>query len=198
MTKRTAKQTGAYSRRKGATFERDVAAMVEHWSTIRTRRTPGSGSYGNDGATDWNLAGDLMLDPGSRVPLHFELKRREGWTWPNTLANRGPGFKWFKQANDDAKSGQMPVLLFKKNRGSLWIGLPGTRKHWFHLRAGINPAIRLNADCIVYPFDKFVKHVPFKSFVRFASDHLKPVEYEFKTVNGQLCHLPKTGGDNGD
>ena len=118
---RTPKQVGAYSRRKGSAFEREVALMFSNWTGLICRRTPMSGAYG----PDWGLAGDLMFMSDEPPNFIIELKRREGWTWEGILNGRGPIFKWWEKLNDECKLDPRkpePILGFKKNRGEIWLG----------------------------------------------------------------------------
>ena len=51
-------KVGKRSRRKGASFERDIARVFSAWLGCNVRRTPMSGAYGGE----WNLGGDLMFE----------------------------------------------------------------------------------------------------------------------------------------
>ena len=118
--KRSKQQLGAYSRRKGTAFERQGALMFTEWTGLPCRRTPGSGSYGHE----WGLAGDLMFHGEGSPHIMVELKRREGWTWPAIFTGKGPIFGWWTRLcreADEAPNKPNPVLIFKKNRGSIWV-----------------------------------------------------------------------------
>ena len=122
---RTPKQVGAYSRRKGSAFEREVALMFSNWTGLVCRRTPMSGAYGSD----WGLAGDLMFMSDEPPNFIVELKRREGWTWEGILNGRGPIFKWWATLNEECQADSRdpePILVFKKNRGEIWLAF-----RWF-------------------------------------------------------------------
>jgi len=100
---RTPSQVGAYSRRKGAAFERKIARLFADWTGYPCRRTPMSGAYG----AEWNLAGDLMFSRGDHPwksnspPLLIELKRREGWTMDQIVARTGPFFDWWRKLGSE-------------------------------------------------------------------------------------------------
>ena len=119
---RTKQEIGRHSRRKGSAFEREIARLFSRWCDgLPCRRTPMSGAYG----PEWGLAGDLMFQ-GDNVPnVIIELKRRESWTWPSLLNNRGAVIRWWrtlvKECKKDPRDPE-PVLIFKRNRGEIWIG----------------------------------------------------------------------------
>ena len=120
---RSKKQLGKYSRRKGAAFEREGADMWATWTGLPCRRTPRSGAYGGEG---WdNLAGDLMFSGDNTPNIIIEIKRREGWTWEGLLNGKGPVYDWWAKVREEAKQSKTPntepILMFKKNRGQIWV-----------------------------------------------------------------------------
>jgi len=138
--KRNNQQRGAYSYQKGARFERECAEIFSQWAGCDCRRTPRSGAYGSEG---WGwLAGDLMFKVAeldqvpchqcqqgqacdlNHVPFYIELKRREGWTWAATLAGKGPVIDWWAKCRAEAETlEQYPLLVFKRNRGPIWVAV---------------------------------------------------------------------------
>lgn len=82
------------SRNKGARFERDVAAMLREHGYGDSRR--GQQYCGANGDAD------VVGLPG----IHIEAKRQE---------NLYP-YDWMEQSKRDAKEGEIPIVIFKKNR----------------------------------------------------------------------------------
>lgn len=82
------------SRDKGARFERDVAAMLrEHGFGDAKRGQQYCGLKGN---------ADVVGLPG----IHIEAKHCEK-LYP---------YDWMEQSKRDAKEGEIPIVIFKKNR----------------------------------------------------------------------------------
>lgn len=81
------------SRNKGARFERDVAAMLREHGYGDSRR--GQQYCGANGDAD------VVGLPG----IHIEAKRQEK-LYP---------YDWMEQSKRDAKEGEIPIVIFKKN-----------------------------------------------------------------------------------
>lgn len=83
------------SRRKGATFEREVAAILrEHGFTDARRGQQYNGRNGD---------ADVVGGPAG---LHLECKRAEAFRWN----------EWWQQATEDARPGEIPVVVWRKSR----------------------------------------------------------------------------------
>lgn len=82
------------SRNKGARFERDVAAMLREHGYGDSRR--GQQYCGANGDAD------VVGLPG----IHIEAKRQEKLC----------PYDWMEQSKRDAKEGEIPIVIFKKNR----------------------------------------------------------------------------------
>lgn len=82
------------SRNKGARFERDVAAMLREHGYGDSRR--GQQYCGANGDAD------VVGLPG----IHIEAKHQEK-LYP---------YDWMEQSKRDAKEGEIPIVIFKKNR----------------------------------------------------------------------------------
>ena len=82
------------SRNKGARFERDVAAMLREHGYGDSRR--GQQYCGANGDAD------VVGLPG----IHIEAKRLEK-LYP---------YDWMEQSKRAAKEGEIPIVIFKKNR----------------------------------------------------------------------------------
>ncbi len=81
-------------RNKGARFERDVAAMLREHGYGDSRR--GQQYCGANGDAD------VVGLPG----IHIEAKHQEK-LYP---------YDWMEQSKRDAKEGEIPIVIFKKNR----------------------------------------------------------------------------------
>jgi hypothetical protein len=68
------------------------------------------------------VAGDLVCVSGEEFPLHIECKHQEGWNWESVLTGQSAVFaSWYEQAINDSPPGKLPVVVFKKNYGSIYI-----------------------------------------------------------------------------
>ena len=158
--KRTHSQAGKYARTKGAVFERDMARVFSKWSATNVERCPGSGVYGK---RIKGLTGDLVFpdDP----PLCVELKRREGWTWTSLLKGKTEFPHWWEQTWHACPPAQAPVLVFKKNRGAVWIALPAAYfcevtlcTPQLFITSQVSPKYPNNAfNLVIYRLDELMK-----------------------------------------
>lgn len=106
---------GKKSRRKGASFELEVAGHLTKWVGTKFTRTPSSGG--------WNKTGDLTpKDPKEmiRFPFNIECKNNEQWNMPMLFkfgfARSSCFGKWWRQCSGDAsKSSRIPLVIFTRN-----------------------------------------------------------------------------------
>ena len=82
------------SRAKGASGERELAQLLRNQGHLEARR--GQQYSGSNGDAD------VIGVKG----IHIECKRQE------TVCDE----KWMKQAEDDARKGEIPVVIFRRNR----------------------------------------------------------------------------------
>lgn len=94
---------GAASRRKGATYEREIANAFRA-AGIPARRGGHRQSQAEDDASDVVLAG----------PLHIEAKRCERLAVP----------AWLRQAVRDCAPGRVPAVVFRRSREKSWAIVP--------------------------------------------------------------------------
>lgn len=139
---------GAGARRKGATAEREVAALLAAWWTsdndpkVKFKRTPLSGGWG--GAEGFDVAGDVITNSRT-FPFCVEVKFREGFELDNVLkGRRSPVWKWWAQACADAKkTKRQPLLFFRKSPA------PFEKTEWYVL------APDTNAMLMPTPFNRY-------------------------------------------
>lgn len=115
-TKEVQSRAGSSSRRKGASFENRLAKKFAKWwlGDFEFKRTPMSG--GSALKEGWDLAGDIATNAPD-FPYHLELKNSPGsfsglhqfYTSP-----RGSLWKWMNQAETDAPTGKIPMLIFNR------------------------------------------------------------------------------------
>lgn len=114
MSSKTRSSIGKKARRKGASFERDVAKLISRWWGKTFSRVPQSG--GNAGLKGMGIAGDLMTD-SSDFPFHCELKNVDKPVIEQFLLAPKGGLlvNWIKQCKRDCPPGKIPLVIFKKN-----------------------------------------------------------------------------------
>jgi len=90
---------GKTSRRKGFTYERKVAHILEAVWGEQFRRTPLSGGWAKE-----KITGDIVpIDrQDDNFPFSVECKNQKALSVP----------AWLKQAKDDCPEGKMPLLIF--------------------------------------------------------------------------------------
>lgn len=115
------------SRRKGSTFERDVAKVLAGWFGCPIRRTPLSGGWG-----EAITAGDVVVMPPKSDDPNYETKLLRFQKWPFSVECKhtkeisldtflrnpetSPLGKYLKQCIAAAKQdNKVPLLIAKKN-----------------------------------------------------------------------------------
>lgn len=112
---------GAKSKRKGASFEKTVAALFSAYLGCSVRRTPGSGGWATVGS--FGPRGDLVFAL-QKVPFVVECKKHEGWDLTDLLTRvRGKDTtstnsieRWWQQCLRDCSPKKIPMLVFARNR----------------------------------------------------------------------------------
>lgn len=129
-------------RRKGASAEREVAALVQEWwrrlpleqqavpdgKDSEFVRTPQSGGWSTQRVRGaFKVAGDLSSTSTS-WPFTVEVKRREQWTLTNFVraGKRGsPVWDWWAQSVKSAKEeGGIPMLWMRRSRTPWMVIVP--------------------------------------------------------------------------
>ena len=113
------------SRRKGHDFERDIVQMLNQYygikeETYKWKRVPQSGGFDKR-----NFPGDVYtMHPHLATAKKFsiECKFHKDWKLEDLINGNKPSIQeWWDQARTDAEiGGKCPLLLFKKNRSSIY------------------------------------------------------------------------------
>lgn len=117
-------------RLKGNKAELDVCRQLSEWwdekdyvgiraENLPFRRSPLSGGWDRKRA-----AGDI-IKPKSCL-LCFEVKKREEWSWDRFFKDQGKQwsvFRYWLQTVEATKEGEIPILLFTKNRFPWYVAM---------------------------------------------------------------------------
>jgi len=151
---------------KGSDFERLICRKLTHWITGSEKpeifwRSGGSGSVFTRGKSNTKGGGNM---PGDLMAIHakgqwlceafsIECKSYKDYRLEKVLTEKKDHVtEWWMQACDDAKkSSRFPMLIFKRNRGEIFIGIDNrciTRgmNDW-----GIAPRVSFSSCLIRYP-----------------------------------------------
>lgn len=168
------------SRRKGATFECQVAKAIAAWWGCAVRRTPLSGGWGAA-----ITAGDTILLPPEKDDPEFETKFRRYRDWPFsveckhhkdftidalfTSPEKSPLGKFISQCKRAAsKEKRMPLLVAKKNYGEAFAFLISDKRIDFEVEpVGVITLAAMSGSCTC-----FVHVLPFAVLTSIAPDDL--------------------------
>lgn len=96
---------GKKSRRKGASYERDIAHIFQNFTGYDFVRTPQSGGFCKKSDKAEDFRGDILpADKDIRLKLHIECKNQEKWNLKD----------WLRQAQEDCPVGRIPIVVMKK------------------------------------------------------------------------------------
>jgi hypothetical protein len=97
--------------------------LTEWWDGGQFSRVPASG--GLHWKDDQRVAGDIVPPPDGRFPFVIECKKQEGFELAHLFKNMGKPREWWHQCVLDARRvNRVPILLFSKNRDSVFVLLP--------------------------------------------------------------------------
>lgn len=99
---------GAFSRNKGAQYERDIANYFSREFGEEVRR------YGAQ--ERWkSYSGDIRTKQRDSIlhDIHWELKKHEAWSI----------LEWYKKASDDAEPQKIPAVVCSRNREDNYVFL---------------------------------------------------------------------------
>lgn len=98
-----ASKLGSMKRRKGSTYERNIAKKVKDKLGIALTRTPQSGGFAKNSEKAEEFRGDIVsLDKDISLNVHIECKAHR------TLNLRS----WYRQAREDCPRGLYPIVIF--------------------------------------------------------------------------------------
>ena len=96
---------GKKSRRKGASYEREIAHIFQRFTGYEFVRTPQSGGFCKKSEKAEDFRGDILpVDKSVRLRLHVECKNHEKWSLKD----------WLKQSQEDCPPDRVPVVIMKK------------------------------------------------------------------------------------
>lgn len=97
---------GKTSKRKGETFERDIAELFQKRYGVELKRTPQSGGFAKKSEKADDFRGDItIVDTKQELALHIECKNSKSWTLP----------AWIRQAESDCPDNKVPLVVFHKH-----------------------------------------------------------------------------------
>lgn len=97
-----ASKLGSMKRRKGSTYERNIAKKVKDKLGIALTRTPQSGGFAKNSEKAEEFRGDIVsLDKDISLNVHIECKDHKTWK-PK---------EWYKQASEDCAEGLYPIVI---------------------------------------------------------------------------------------
>lgn len=138
---------GRRSKRKGKTYERKVAGLLQSFTNANFRKVPSSGGFNKQGAVvrEESFCGDVICD---RPDFKFciEAKNRETFSFQALLNNPNTAAfsEWWYQCIEDAKSVDLlPILFFKPEIGEDLVALTGAGLEALDIRAGL-PMFRID------------------------------------------------------
>lgn len=100
---------GKKSRRKGASYERDIAKIFKEFTGFDFARTPQSGGFCKKSEKADDFRGDILpVDKSIKLKLHIECKSHKTWSIPS----------WIKQSESDCPKGRLPIVIFHQYRTS--------------------------------------------------------------------------------
>ncbi len=108
---------GKKAKRKGNSFERNIAKKFQAWwGKGHFRKTPSSGGWSTkEVREEFRTAGDIITT-AEDFPFCCELKKQEGWNLEQLILNDSPIIlKWWGQTVDETPEGMSPLLVFARN-----------------------------------------------------------------------------------
>lgn len=115
---------GKRSRDKGGRAERHVKKSLSEWWGEDFHRTPQSGAFSTTTGGASNVAGDVSTHDAS-FPFCVEVKNQEGWHLEQLFtALKCDLIQWWKQAKEQTPEGQIPLLIFTRNRQPYFFVMP--------------------------------------------------------------------------
>ena len=121
---------------KGGEFERDVAKFLTKWLTGKKKplafwRMPGSGSFATISEENSDMSGDIrgITSEGMEITNVISIECKTGypktsfWQLFKEIKNFNIKLFWKQCCNDAKKPGKYPVLIYRKLRQEVIIGI---------------------------------------------------------------------------
>ena len=148
------KKSRVNSKRKGATFERKIAHMLnERFGTKDFCRTPGSGAFGSTHQLPQHLIvhGDLITPKNFKYTI--ECKNGYSVDLDDLFKPKSDFFKFIEQAKQDARrAGREWMVIYKKDRRKEIVVVDGPLGSLTHFATvGHNYYIYLLKDVLALP-----------------------------------------------
>lgn len=102
-------ERGKRNKRKGASFENDVAKILSKYFGIELKRTPQSGGFAKARKVkilDMFLGDIVPITEGINFLLHIECKNQAKSSFN----------QWFKQASEDCATDKIPVVVWHRQQ----------------------------------------------------------------------------------
>jgi hypothetical protein len=140
------------SKRKGATFERKIATMLnERFHTKEFSRTPGSGAFAT---SHKNLPENLRIQGDLITPTWFkfvvECKNGYDLQIDDLFKRKSDFWSFIRQAERDAQGAHKEwMVVYQKTRRVAMVIVPK--------QYGVKPELVLNETYFIYPLNEFLK-----------------------------------------
>lgn len=109
VTKAELSRRGRTSKNKGASYEREVAKILETHTGIEFKRTPQSGGFAKKSEKADDFRGDVIpIEKGVTCALHIECKNAKSWSLP----------MWLRQANEDCPDNKIACVIMHQHKTS--------------------------------------------------------------------------------
>ncbi len=99
---------GKRSKRKGSSYERNIANRFKEVYKEDLVRTPQSGGFAKKSVKADGFRGDIVLSSDKEFLLHIECKNTMTWALS----------KWIEQAENDCPESKKPIIIFHKHNTS--------------------------------------------------------------------------------
>jgi hypothetical protein len=140
------------SKRKGSTFERKIAKMLnERLHTKEFSRTPGSGAFATSHKglpAHMKIQGDLITP--SSFPFIIECKNGYDVQLDDLFKRKSDFFSFIKQAQSDAKAAKKDWMVIYQKTRRMALVIVGKAY-------GAKPELVLDQRYFIYPLEKFLQ-----------------------------------------
>jgi len=118
---------GASAKKRGNSYENELAKQFSTWSGKQFYRTPASGSL--HWSENMGVNGDVSAPPEENFPYLLEAKRYADWTIEALLNNSLYFPKWIAQAvREGQATKRVPFLIYRRNGIHSFVTMPYNEK----------------------------------------------------------------------